>query len=65
MFQLYEFDLVGREVIEGCSSVMVDFSPKSDFEAKRKEIKFLKKIRGRVWVCEDDHELVRLEAEMI
>jgi len=64
-FRLYDFELVGREVLEGCSNVMVDFSPKPDFKTKRKEIKFLKKIQGRVWVCEADHELVRLEIEMI
>ena len=65
MFSLYDFSLEGRDSVEACRSVVVDFSPRRDFKTKSKEIKFLKKIKGRAWVCEEDHQLIRLEAEMI
>lgn len=65
LFRLYEMEIAGRETLEGCSSIYVDFAPRPNFKTKRKEIKFLKKIKGRVWVCEADHEVIRLEAEMI
>ena len=65
LFRLYDFELVGREPLEGCSSVLVDFIPKPDFKSKRDETKFLRKLQGRVWVWESDHEVIRLEVEMI
>ena len=65
VFQVYDFRLVERQVIEGQSMIVVDFSPKPGATAKTDDGKMLTKAKGRAWVSEDDYELARLEAEMI
>src|SRR4029077_5446211 len=41
------------------------FKPKPDFKPKTREGKALQHIGGSAWIAEDDHELARLEAEII
>jgi hypothetical protein len=43
----------------------VTFKPKADFKPKTREGKALQHIGGSAWIAEDDHELARLEAEII
>jgi len=65
VFQVYDFRLVERQVIDGRSMIVVDFSPKRGATPKTDDGKMLTKAKGRAWVSEDDYELARLEAEMI
>jgi hypothetical protein len=65
VFRVYDFRLVERQVIDGQSMIIVDFSPKRGAAPKTDDGKMLTKTKGRAWVSEDDYELARLEAEMI
>lgn len=65
LFQLYEFELQGRAEIDGTSTIAVDFTPRSNFRARSDAAKILKKISGRAWVCEEDRQVVRIEAKLI
>ena len=65
MFRLYDFEIRGRENLDGHSTVAVDFAPRPRFKPRVKEVKVLKKIRGRAWISEDDYQLVRIEAKTI
>ena len=47
------------------ASILFEFSPRPEYKAKSKELKFLKKVRGKAWICDDDYQLIRVEAETI
>jgi hypothetical protein len=65
LFRLYEIKMVGREVIDGRSAIQLTFQPVSDAKPATKEGKLLVKVAGRAWVCEEDHQVMRIEAELI
>jgi hypothetical protein len=65
VFAEYHLQLVRRDILNGISTILVTFTPKADFKPKTREGKILQHIGGRAWIAEDDHELARLEAEII
>jgi hypothetical protein len=64
-FRLYSFSMKGREVVDGRDAIVIGFRPRPDFNVKTDGGKILKKVAGRGWVDERDHEVVRIEAELI
>ncbi len=62
-FRLYQFEIQERDRIDGHDTLVLAFTPHPNFKSKIKNIKFLKKIQGRAWISQDDHQLVRIEAE--
>ncbi len=65
VFAEYDLQLVRRDILNGISTILVTFKPKTDFKPKTREGKILQHIGGSAWIAEDDHELARLEAEII
>ena len=65
MLRLYRFEIQGREVLEGYSTLIVRFTPRPGFKSKLKDIKILRKVQGRVWVSEQDYQPVKVEAETL
>ena len=67
LFGVYETSFVGRENVEGRSTMVVDFQPRpgSTYKTKSDNGKHLRHFRGRVWFDEKDYEGVRLEIEAI
>ncbi len=65
MLRLYRFEIHGREVLEGYSTLIVRFTPRPGFKSKLKDIKILRKVQGRVWVSEQDYQPVKVEAETL
>jgi len=65
VFRLYEFELLGRGSVGEYSTYLIGFSPRPDYKPKVKEVKLLKKISGKAWVCDEDFQLVRIEAGLI
>jgi hypothetical protein len=65
MFRLYQIEMLGREEQEGHSTIVLRFAPRPDFQTRTDSGKILKKLAGRAWVNESDHELIRIEAELI
>ncbi len=65
MLRLYRFEVLGRELLEGYPTLRVRFTPRPGFKNKIKDIKILRKIRGRVWVSEQDYQPVKVEAETL
>jgi hypothetical protein len=64
-FDLYEIRLVGREMLDGYPTIVATLDPKPGYEPRTDDGKWMKKVRGRAWVHEFDHELVRLEVEVL
>jgi hypothetical protein len=64
-FRLYQFTMIGREPWEGIAVIALGFEPRSDCKPQTESGKILSKVRGKAWFTETDHELVRVEAELI
>jgi len=65
VFAMYDLQLVRREVLNEVPTILVAFSPKPNYKPKTSEGKNLYHIGGRAWIAEEDHNLARLEAEII
>jgi hypothetical protein len=61
----YNFHLVGSEMLNGRHTYVIDAEPRPGYQPHRKEAKFLPKIRGRVWIDEQEQEWVKLNAQVI
>jgi hypothetical protein len=61
-----DFQLVRREVIAGVPTILMTFQPNPKYKGGGElEEKFLQNVSGRVWVSEDDYQLVKIEAEVM
>jgi len=65
IFAAFDYQLVRREMRNGVSTILVNFKPKQSYKPKTNDARQLQHVSGRVWIAEDDHEFVRLEAEVI
>ena len=65
IFATFEYQLVRREMLNGVSAILVNFKPKKNYKPKSGDAKNLQHVAGRAWIAEDDHQLVKLEAEVI
>jgi hypothetical protein len=65
LFRLYDIKMAGREMLDGRSAIQLTFQPFPNAKPSLKEGKILVKVAGRVWFCEEDHQLMRLEADLI
>jgi hypothetical protein len=65
IFATFEYQLVRREMLNGVSTILVNFKPKKNYKPKTGDAKNLQHVAGRAWIAEDDHQLVKLEAEVI
>jgi len=64
LFGLYDIRIVGREPIGGHPALLVTFKPRPNYKPQTRQGGIMKHVAGRAWVSEDDHQLVRLDAEV-
>jgi hypothetical protein len=64
LFRIYEFQIVGREALDGRNAIVVIFEPRPGVETDTRGGKILKKFTGRAWIDEEDRQLVRVEADL-
>ena len=65
LFRIYSFTIVGRQPIDGHPAIAVDFVPKANVATRTDEGKVMRKVKGRVWVSEEDYQIARVQAEMM
>jgi hypothetical protein len=65
LYNIYEFALLRREIIDGHSALLVRFTPKPQCEPRTKDGKILKKVSGQALISETDYQIIRVEAELI
>jgi hypothetical protein len=63
-FRLYKITMIGREWMEGVPVIGLSFEPRPYYEPKTEGGRILRKVHGKVWFSEEDHEYVRIEAEL-
>jgi hypothetical protein len=65
VFRVYEVRMVGREAIDGHSSIRFSLVPRPDAKPETSEGRAMRHFMGTAWVSESDYELVRLSVEAI
>lgn len=65
VFRVYEIDLVGRETVDGYQSVVATLEPRPNVSTRSTVGKYFSKFRGRAWVSEHDHQVVKVEMEAV
>jgi hypothetical protein len=65
VFLVYDIAIVGREIVEGRHTIQLRFEPRPGAEPTSRIGKILKKLRGRAWVDEADHQVTRVQCELI
>ena len=65
VFAMYDYEFIRRDLINGISTVLLTFTPKANFKPKTSDGKIIQHIGGRAWISEQDHQLARLEAEIL
>lgn len=64
IFRIFDFQIAGREEIDGRSAIVVSFEPRPGAETSTRGARIMKKFAGRAWVDEEDRQLVRVEAQL-
>jgi hypothetical protein len=65
VFATFEYQFLRRETLDGVSTIVASFTPRKNYKPKTSDAKQLQHVAGRIWIAEEDHQLVRLEAEVI
>ena len=61
----FDFTLEGEEERDGVKCWRIRAEPKAGYEPEFSRAKFLPKMRGRIWIAQQDYGWVRAEAETI
>jgi len=64
IFTLYDIRLIGRESVDGHSTIRMSFKARPAYKPKTRDGKIMQKVAGTAWVSEDDHELARIDVEV-
>jgi hypothetical protein len=62
---VFHIGMIGRELVEGHETIAFSLTPRPDAKPRTREGERMRHFRVHAWVGEDDHELVKLEAEAI
>jgi hypothetical protein len=65
LFEIYDIRVQSREQIAGSPTVVLSFRPRPGYKPQSKLASLLTHVSGRVWVNESDHQLVRVDAEVV
>ncbi len=65
VFRMDEIRIVGREMVDGRPTIILDFQPKPGFKPVTEGGQVIQKLAGQAWVDEEDRQLVRLEARLL
>jgi hypothetical protein len=62
---IYRITMTGREWMAGRPAIAFTLDPRPDYKAKTDEAGIIRKFKGRAWIDEADHQLARLEMEVV
>ncbi len=61
----FEFRLAGEGKLEGRGVFIIEGTPRPGYQPRSRTAKLLPSIKGRFWVDQQDHQIVKVEAEVI
>jgi hypothetical protein len=62
---VYEVEMAGRETMNGRSAIMLKFHPKPAYKPKTSDGRNMQHVAGKAWIDEQDHQVARVELEVI
>ena len=65
VFEVYDIRLVGREMLDGHATVVATLEPRPSYKPRIDNGKWMKKIRGKLWINETDYQVVKAVGEVI
>jgi hypothetical protein len=65
VFGTYKTEIVGREDLRGRSVIQLKFTPQDGYKPKTDEGQRMPHVAGRAWVSEEDHQISRVELNII
>ena len=63
--EAFEFRLVGEERLDGRSIFIMEALPRQGYQPKSRTAKLFRSLKGKFWVDERDHHIVKVEVEAI
>jgi len=65
LFNRYKAEVLGRETVNGRSAIVLHFWPRAvDLPVRRRQDYVLNKLTGKVWIDEQEWEIVKVEAHL-
>jgi len=61
----FVFRIVAEESVKGADCWVIEGTPRAAYEPKSRRTKFLKKLRGKVWIAKADYGWVKADIETI
>jgi hypothetical protein len=65
VFRVFDVRMIGRETIEGHSTIVFSLTPRADAKPRTRDGNIMRNFSGRAWISESDYELVRVDVEAI
>ena len=62
---VFDVEVADRENIDGRPAILLKFRPRADYKPKTSEGKNMQHVAGRAWIDEADHQVARVEMEII
>ncbi len=60
----FEFRLAGEGILDGHGVFIIEAMPRQGYQARSRTAKLFRSLKGRFWVDEQDHQIVKMEAEL-
>ncbi len=65
LFDGYDIRILGRDDLNGRPAIRIRFTPRDGYKPKTREGRLMRHVAGQAWVDESDHQLARVDAEVI
>ena len=65
LFGVYEMEIIGREEVDGRPALQLSFKPRAAYKPKTRQGSFMQHVAGQAWISEIDHQLVRVDAQVV
>lgn len=59
-----EYKISGEEMVRGRAATVLEATPRPGYQPKNMRARIFEKLRARMWIDKQDHELVRADAEV-
>jgi hypothetical protein len=63
--EAFEFRLTGEGLVAGHSVFIIEAVPREGYQPRSRTAKLFRSIKGTFWVDQQDHQIVRIDAEVI
>lgn len=65
LFRIYDIQLVGRERVDECDTIVATLTPRPGVTANTDDGKMIRHFKARAWISDAEYEIVRVEVEAL